>query len=139
MEILAPVAVLVLWSLVVLAWAAAARFAVAGKLKIDIEEAKRARELGDKLPAGDQYKMDNYNHLMEQPTLFYAVAISLALLGAGTGLNLALAWAYVGIRIIHSIVHGTSNVVKLRFPLFSLGTLCLLALAIHLVVAAFAH
>ena len=136
MDILLPVAVLVIWSLVVLAWAASARFPAAAALKIDIEDAKRTADLTAKLPAGVQYKMDNYNHLMEQPTLFYAAAVSLAVLGAGTGLNLTLAWAYVGIRIVHSFVHGTSNVVKLRFPLFLLSTACLLTLAVRLAMLA---
>jgi hypothetical protein len=70
-------------------------------------------------------------HLMEQPTLFYAIAITLALMGMGTGINLWLAWAYVGLRIVHSIVQSTINVVPVRFTIFALSTLCLLGLTIH--------
>lgn len=137
MDILTPVAILVLWSTIVLGWAAAARFSAAGKLKLGIEDAKRTRGFGDRLPAAVQYKMDNYNHLMEQPTLFYATAIALAVAGAGDGLNLVLAWAYVGLRVMHSLAQGTSNIVAIRFPLFALATLCLVALAVSLAFSVF--
>lgn len=137
MDILQPVAVLVLWSLVVLGWAATTRLSTMGKLKMGPETGKRTRELGDKLPPEVQCRMDNYNHLMEQPTIFYATAIALAVLGLGTGLNLMFAWAYAGLRIVHSLVQGTSNAVPVRFPIFALATVCQLALAIHLAMAVF--
>jgi hypothetical protein len=68
---------------------------------------------------------------MEQPTLFYAIAITLALLGWGDGLNAAIAWAYVGLRVLHSIVQATVNRVVVRFAIFTLSTLCLIALTVH--------
>ena len=79
-----------------------------------------------------QWKAHNYNHLMEQPTLFYAIALSLALLGGGAWqLNVLLAWAYVGLRILHSLIQATTNVVRWRFLIFSLASLALLALTLH--------
>jgi hypothetical protein len=78
-----------------------------------------------------QWKAHNYNHLMEQPTLFYAVALTLALLNQGDGINLILAWAYVGFRIAHSLVQAMTNVVSHRFLLFSLASLALLGLIVH--------
>ena len=85
----------------------------------------------DQIPARVRWKADNYNHLMEQPTLFYAVALTLALLGAGAGLNAALAWAYVVLRVAHSLVQATINRVTTRFAIFMVGSLVLLALTVR--------
>jgi hypothetical protein len=68
---------------------------------------------------------------MEQPTIFYAIGLTLALMDMGHGINLWLAWGYVGLRVIHSIVQSTVNIVQIRFPIFMLGTLCLLGLTVH--------
>jgi hypothetical protein len=70
---------------------------------------------------------------MEQPTLFYAVVMILALVGQGDGLNAQLAWGYVVIRILHSLWQGLVNTIPVRFGLFILSTLCLMALAINAV------
>ena len=78
-----------------------------------------------------QWKAHNYNHLLEQPTLFYAIALTLALLGGSTGWNLWLAWAYVGLRVLHSLIQATTNVVRWRFLIFTLASLVLLALTLH--------
>ena len=82
------------------------------------------------LPPVVRWKADNYNHLFEQPTLFYAVALVLFALDAGQGLALTLAWAYVGARVIHSVFQATKNVIEIRFALFMLSSLVLLALTV---------
>src|SRR3546814_8821749 len=61
------------------------------------------------LPPEVQWKAHNYNHLMEQPTVFYAVAIALAVGGMGGGLNAQIAWAYVALRIVHSLIQVTRS------------------------------
>jgi hypothetical protein len=86
-----------------------------------------------------QWKAHNYNHLMEQPTLFYAIAITLALLGDGDGINLYLAWAYVGFRVAHSLIHAITNVVRTRFYLFLAASLCLAGLTVHAAVHLLHH
>jgi hypothetical protein len=68
---------------------------------------------------------------MEQPTIFYAVALSLALMDFGGGINLYLAWGYVAFRILHSLVQATVNVVAWRFLFFLLASFCLLGLTVH--------
>jgi hypothetical protein len=68
---------------------------------------------------------------MEQPTIFYAIALTLALMDMGSGINFWLAWGYVGFRVLHSLVQGTVNVVRYRLTLFSLASLCLLGLTVH--------
>ena len=88
-------------------------------------------DLRKAIPAQAQWPADNYNHLMEQPTLFYAIALVLALLGTGGGVNLMIAWAYVALRVAHSLVQATFNRVIIRFAIFSLSTLCIMALTLH--------
>ena len=61
-------------------------------------------------------------------TLFYALAIVLAIIGEGEGTNLYFAWAYVVLRIIHSLVQALSNKIEVRFLLFVLSNVPLLVL-----------
>jgi hypothetical protein len=135
--ILAPAAVLVLWTLVMLVWMATTRFAAVSKAGIDIAKAPpggRGQDLDKILPPQVNWKSHNYTHLLEQPTIFYAVVVVLALAGQGGGLNTQLAWGYTGIRIAHSIWQATVNtIIPVRFGLFVLSTLCLFALAINAV------
>ncbi len=131
--ILAPAAVLVFWSLIMLVWMAATRLPALKKAGIDLSTSVggRGQDLEKVLPAHINWKAHNYAHLMEQPTIFYATVAILALAGVGSGINLALAWAYVVIRIVHSLVQATFNRVAVRFPLFMLSTLVLLVMAIN--------
>jgi hypothetical protein len=97
--------------------------------KMPPEQGERTLELEAKLPKRIQSKADNYNHLLEQPTAFYATAIASAMIGLGEGLNLYLAWALVVIRVVHSLVQATINKVMLRFALFLLSTIRLFVMA----------
>ena len=131
--ILAPVIALIAWSLAMWVWMYATRIPAMNAAKIDTKNlvGGSGADLKAVIPAQAQWPADNYNHLMEQPTLFYAVALVLALVGGGGGLNLWIAWAYVGLRVVHSVVQATFNRVIIRFSIFSLSTLCLIALTIH--------
>lgn len=130
-EIIRPVVALVGWTLVMWVWMYATRLPAMMKMK-DLDMAgmvgTTGRTLDDILPPSVQWKAHNYNHLHEQPTLFYAVALVLALLGAGNGVTALLAWAYVGLRVVHSLVQVSSNKVAVRFSVFLLASLCLIAL-----------
>jgi hypothetical protein len=131
--IFAPAIVLVLWSLVMLGWLAITRLPAMAKAGIELTTVVGSRgvNLEGVLPDRINWKAHNYAHLMEQPTLFYATVIILGVTGQGDGLNLQLAWAYVVLRIVHSIVQATWNRVAVRFTLFSLATVALLALALR--------
>ncbi len=132
--ILAPAAVLVLWSLIMLLWMAGTRFPAMAKSGADLAKAAaggRGSDLEGVIPDKVNWKSHNYTHLMEQPTLFYATVVILAIAGAGHGMNLYLAWGYVIIRIIHSIWQATVNLVNVRFLLFIASTICLLIMAIN--------
>ena len=129
--ILLPVFVLVIWTIIQLFWMAGVRLPAIGKANLGPTAGQRTADLAGQLPENVQWKADNYNHLLEQPTAFYACAVALAMMGMGDGLNLYLAWGYVVLRIIHSIVHSTVNIVLARFALFILSTLLLLVMAVN--------
>ncbi|HWK35666.1 MAPEG family protein [Sphingomonas sp.] len=138
-EILKPVVVLVAWSLVMWVWMIAVRMPAMRAAGIDLSKLTggKGSDADRVLPAKAQWPSHNYNHLMEQPTIFYAVALVLAVVGAGDGLNAGLAWGYVGLRIIHSVIQATFNRVSVRFAAFVLSTLCLIALTLHAAIAVF--
>lgn len=138
-EILKPVVVLIAWTLVMCVWMMAVRMPALKKAGIDMSKARGGRPgiLDGMVPEQAQWPAHNYNHLMEQPTLFYAVALTIALAGTGNGFNAYLAWAYVGLRIIHSIVQATANKIAIRFSIFVLSTLILAALTLHAAMAVF--
>lgn len=129
--ILTAAIALVLWTFVMWAWLYATRLPAIVKGGIVFDPQRPVSEFLDKIPPRVRWKADNYNHLHEQPTLFYATAIILALLGAGGGLNATLAWIYVGLRIAHSLVQALVNVVMLRFLIFVAASIVLFILAIR--------
>jgi hypothetical protein len=133
--LLAPVTVLLLWTSVMWAWMYITRVPAVSQsgMKLD-PNAPKGEQMGS-LPAKVRWKADNYNHLLEQPTLFYATAFTLVLLGAGNGTNLALAWVYVGLRIVHSLQQALWNKIEVRFVLFSLSWFALLAMIIRAALA----
>jgi hypothetical protein len=129
--ILAPVIALVLWTFVMGVWLYATRIPALKKHRIIYDPQRPSEEFHAQLPAEVRWKADNHNNLLEQPTLFYAVALTLALLDAGSGLNAGLAWAYVALRIAHSLVHALINKVLIRFALFAVASLILLLMTIR--------
>ena len=128
--ILAPIVALVAWSLVMWVWLYATRLPAMRAAKVVLDPTMPPGELTARLPPQVRWKADNYNHLMEQPTIFYAVALALAVAGAGTGAAVTLAWAYVVLRVIHSLVQATVNNIMVRFSLFMLSSLCLVGLVV---------
>lgn len=136
-SLLAPGAVLALWTLIMLLWVAATRFPAIAKTGMDVKKAPpggRGQDLEAILPPDVNWKSHNYTHLLEQPTLFYAVITFLTLAGGVTQLTIGLAWAYTGIRIVHSLYQSLVNVVMVRFAIFVLSTICLLALTVMAVI-----
>ena len=139
-EILKPVAVLAAWTMIMWVWMYATRIPAMRRtpgLDIDQRIGGTGKDLDGVLPAKVQWIAHNYNHLHEQPTVFYAVALALAFMGAGNGANATIAWAYVLLRIGHSIFQATVNRVMIRFAIFSLASLSLMALTVRAVMMAF--
>jgi hypothetical protein len=123
--ILSPLIALVLWTFVMCGWLYATRIPALSKHKIVYDPRRPSEEFHAQLPAEVRWKADNYNNLLEQPTLFYAVVLTLAFLSAGSGLNAGLAWLYVALRIVHSLVQAIINNVTIRFSLFAAASLVL--------------
>jgi len=137
MDILQPVVALMAWTMVMWLWMYAVRLPALTAAGLKPDDARNVKALDEVLPPNAQWKAHNYNHLHEAPTLFYAVAIVLALIGQGDGVNTSIAWAYVGLRVAHSLVQSTINKVALRFALYALSSLALIALIVNAAIALF--
>ena len=137
--ILQPVVVLLGWTLVMMVWMMATRLPAMRKSGIDLGKLRgtKASDADLALPPAIQWKAHNYNHLHEAPTVFYAVALLLAMIGQGDGLNATIAWVYVILRIAHSLWQSLVNKVALRFLLFALSSLALMALVLHAILGVF--
>ena len=124
-EFLLPVLALVAWTLVMWLWMYATRIPAMQKAGIDPQEAAYSDALAQRLPPEVRWVADNYNHLHEQPTIFYALMFLAALTGGADQTALALAWTYVLLRVVHSLVQATINRIVMRFAIFVLGSLVL--------------
>jgi hypothetical protein len=132
--LLGPVVALVAWSIVVMFWMAVARareFRRLGITRSTIPDGSRGSDLEGRADPRAQWKAHNYMHLMEQPTIFYAIVFALVLMDFDAPINVWLAWGYVALRVAHSLVQATVNIVRYRFLLFALGSFCLLGLTVH--------
>ena len=138
MQILKPVVMLLILSCVMLLWLYATRIPAILRLDTELDPTLPSGTQMSQLPYRVRWKADNYNHLLEQPLLFYAAAITLAVLGEGNGLNATLAWIYVGLRVVHSVFQATVNKIPIRFMLFALSSIVLIVLVARLALVVFA-
>ena len=131
--LLGPIVALVAWTLIMQIWMYATRLPAMRRKGISLKGrvVSKGGDLDGVLDSQVQWKAHNYNHLMEQPTIFYAIVIALILMGFDAHINVYLAWAYVAFRVLHSLVQVTVNIVLYRFLLFILASLCLLGLTTH--------
>lgn len=134
--LITPVVALVAWTLVMLVWLYATRIPAMRKAGVKPNDARGKAAL-DLLPAHARNVAANYNHLMEQPTAFYAICFALQFLDQTQPLNIGLAWTYVTLRIVHSLIQCTVNFVPLRFLIFMVSSVVLAALTVHAAIAAF--
>ncbi len=135
--ILQPVVALVLLTVAMQIWMYITRIPALNAMGIKPDPTAPRGEQMSLLPARVRWKADNYNHLLEQPTIFYAVCLALAITGAGAGLNLQLAWAYVILRVVHSLHQSLWNKIEVRFLLFALSSIVLMILAVRAGIAVF--
>jgi hypothetical protein len=144
-DIFEPVVALAVWTMIIWIWMYATRLPAMGRAGMDGKSmiGTTGRSLRDDLVAKGEEKAswvaDNYNHLHEAPTVFYAVSIVLGLIGQGDGFNATIAWAYVALRIAHSLLQILSNRVLVRFALFALSSIALLMLVTHAAMAILLH
>jgi len=125
--------------MVMWAWMYVTRIPAMQQAKIDVANLKggTGKDLDAVLSQPVQWKAHNYNHLLDEPTIFYAVCLVLAIIGHGEGINVAVAWFYVALRIAHSLVQATINRVAVRFLLFASSSLCLMVLIFHAAIPIF--
>lgn len=130
MAILQPVVALAAWTMVMWFWLYGTRIPALSAAKVNPDDLVHdpSKSLDEVLPPQVMWKAHNYNHLHEAPTVFYAVAIVLALVSEENALNTQVAWAYVALRVIHSLIQATINKVTLRFLVFVLSSFCLMFL-----------
>jgi len=126
--LLGSVVALVAWTLVMWTWMYATRIPAILKLRLRLDPNAPRGEQMAQLPPQVRWKADNYNHLMEQPTIFYAIVLVLVMAADLSQASLVLAWAYVVLRVLHSLFQSLVNNISLRFALFVLSTLPLFAL-----------
>lgn len=131
---IAPVLALISWTFVMWVWMYATRIPAMNAAQIDMAELSRTGA-PLVLPAKVARVADNYNHLHEQPTIFYALALAAQLAGSADGLSIGLAWGYVGLRVVHSLVQATGNVIPIRFGVFAIASLVLAALLVRTLLA----
>jgi len=135
-SMLTPVLALIVLSLLVWIWMYVTRIPAMQRAGIDPQNARHPGSL-DGLPSSTRQVADNYNHLMEQPTIFYALVFYIVLAGHSDAFAVYLAWSYVGLRVVHTLIQCTVNNVTMRFSVFALSTLVLMAMAAREVVRLF--
>jgi hypothetical protein len=133
-SILTPMLALVCWTLVMWVWMYATRIPAMRKAGVDPSKYKDKKAL-DVLPMEVRQIADNYNHLHEQPVLFYALCAYAQLAGTADGVSITLAWVYVGLRVAHSLFQALVNFIPIRFALFALASFALMAIAVRQVLA----
>ncbi|MFW6093949.1 MAG: MAPEG family protein [Pseudomonadota bacterium] len=133
-SMIGPVLALAGWTFVMLVWMYATRIPAMRAAGVDLAEASRTGVMPS-LPPEVTRVADNYNHLHEQPTIFYALALAAQVAGTADAFSVGLAWAYVGLRVVHSLIQATRNVIPLRFLVFSLASVVLLALLVSTALA----
>ncbi|WP_444946850.1 MAPEG family protein [Microbulbifer sp. VTAC004] len=128
-QLIQPIIALVIWSLVMWLWMYATRLPAIAAMKMKLDPEAPAGTQMSKLPPRVRWKADNYNHLLEQPTVFYAIVLSLTFLDGATEVNVIASWLYVGLRILHSLVQVLWNKIEIRFVIFFLSNIPLFILA----------
>jgi len=132
MSLIPPVLTLIGWTFVMWVWLYATRIPALRAARIDLVAVSRTGASLE-LPPEVTRVADNYNHLHEQPTLFYALALAAQVANAFDGISVGLAWGYVGLRVVHSFVQATRNVIIVRFYVFAAASLVLLLLLLRTV------
>ena len=132
-----PIVGLALWTFAMEVWLYGYRIPDVSRYNIKPSPEMTTATMNAKIPRHRQWPADNFNHLHEQPTVFYAIALSLTFLEANDSLTVGMAWTYVGIRVAHSLVQASSNIILLRLQIFLLSSLTLLGLTVRAAMLAF--
>ena len=138
--LLQPVVALLIWTSLIWIWMYAVRIpAIQADKRIDLPNwvGGTGKQLDDLLPPKVQWVAHNYNHLHEAPVGLYAAMLVMAVAGGAPNMAVTLGWAYVALRVVHSLVQILWNKVSVRFALFALSSLCLIALIVTAAITVF--
>ena len=138
-QLIQPVIALVIWTLIMWAWMLRTRVSAIMKMRMKLDPCAPRGEQMSKLPSAARWKADNYNHLLEQPILFYVVIFCLLTLGSINSISVYSAWAYVALRVLHSLVQTLNNKIELRFAVFVLSNIPLAVLTFCAAAKAFGY
>lgn len=125
LSILKPVFALFFWTFCVLLQIPIARFRAAFKGEVKARDFK----LGESSAVPEHVRLPNRNYmnLLELPVLFYVLCLVVVVTGISSPVYAILAWAYVMLRVLHSIIHLSYNNVLHRLSVFAISNLVLLA------------
>lgn len=118
-------------TMVMAAWMSVKRTSAMKQVGLGLQDAAHTADLRSALPSSARRVADNFNHLFEVPTLFYAVTLAIVVLGDADGLHTICAWMFVLFRVIHSFVQATVNLVPLRALLYGCSWLALAAMIVR--------
>ncbi|EUC29609.1 hypothetical protein COCCADRAFT_29332 [Bipolaris zeicola 26-R-13] len=116
--LLGPLVGLNVWTFAIEVLLYKRRIPALSKYGVTFDPATVKKQKAEKLPAFVQWPADNFNNLLEQPTQFYAVVLGLSFLDVKDKRTVGLAWAYVGLRVVHSLIHVSTNNPSIRFPVW---------------------
>ena len=139
-EILEPVISMTILTFGMMIWMYATRIPASKYIEkkgIDLQDLSHPSNLGGVFPSKVERVADNYNHLFEQPTVFYAISFCIWGLNLTNDFFLFCAWSYFAIRLIHSVFQATYNLVWIRFGLFMLSWILLAMMIIRLSINVF--
>lgn len=77
------------------------------------------------IPEEVSYPANNLRNLFEIPVAFYALCLYLYVTAQVDATYVLAAWAFLGFRVVHSLIHCTINIVMLRFLAYMAGALAL--------------
>jgi len=132
--ILQPILFMGLLSFVMMLLMYATRIPAAKRLEaegVDLQKLAHPSQLGGVFPSSVERVADNYNHLWEQPTLFYAVIMVIWAQGHTDMVHLYAAWSYCILRLLHSAIQVLVNHVWMRFSVFMLSWIALAVLLLR--------
>lgn len=106
------------------------------RIGLVFQDAAHTEEFRPRLPSTIRRISDNYNHLTEAPTVFYAVSIAIILAGVADPIHAICAWLFFGLRALHSLVQATFNSVRVRANLYVLSWIALAVMIVRALLAA---
>ncbi|CAM3250215.1 MAPEG family protein [Sphingomonas antarctica] len=125
-------------TLAMMLWMSVARLPAMKAEGLTLQDAAHTDVLRSRLPSTVTRIADNFRHLFETPTIFYAISLAIVVVGLADPLHALCAWLFLACRVLHSIVQATMNIVSVRATLYMLSWLALATMIVRAAIAAVA-